>query len=60
MTNEELDSLLAFGEEESTRALKFKEREQYQFWQGWIAALQRVIERQHRFDVSLEIPVLKK
>ena len=60
MTDEELDSLLAYGEEESTRALKFKEREQYQFWQGWIAALQRVINRQNRFDVEVEFPVFKK
>jgi hypothetical protein len=34
--------LLAYGEEESTNALTRKDRDQYQFWQGWCAALSRV------------------
>ena len=34
--------LIAYGQAESTNALKAKDREQYQFWQGWLSALYRV------------------
>lgn len=37
-----IDCLKAYGETEATTALMGKDREQYQFWQGWLAALQRV------------------
>jgi hypothetical protein len=33
---------MAFGQEEATNALKAKDRDQYQFWQGWNAALSRL------------------
>jgi hypothetical protein len=37
-----IGDLLAYGHEEATNALKRQDRDQYQFWQGWNAALQRV------------------
>jgi hypothetical protein len=37
-----IGDLRAYGEAEATNALKAKDRDQYQFWQGWNAALQRV------------------
>ena len=37
-----IGDLLAYGQEESTNALKAKDRDAYQFWQGWTAALSRV------------------
>jgi hypothetical protein len=33
---------MAYGEEEAANALTRKDRDRYQFWQGWNAALQRV------------------
>jgi hypothetical protein len=39
---EKVGDLLAYGEEESAHALRRKDRDQYQFWQGWNAALQRL------------------
>lgn len=37
-----VDYLQAYGEEESTLALTRKDRDQYQFWSGWLAALDRI------------------
>ena len=42
MSAETIDALKAFGEEERDNALKRKDREQYQFYSGWCAALDRV------------------
>ena len=36
-----IGDLLAYGREESTNALKAKDRDSYQFWQGWNSALER-------------------
>jgi len=38
-----VESLRAYGEEEAARALHQKDRDQYQFWQGWNAALDRLL-----------------
>ena len=35
--------LKAYGDEEVANALKAKDREQYQFWQGWNSALDRIL-----------------
>jgi hypothetical protein len=43
--------LEAYGNEESTNALKAKDREQYDFWQGWCASLARL-------DALLSAPVV--
>lgn len=39
---EVLFSLKSYGQQEATAALQRKDRDQYQFWQGWNAALERV------------------
>lgn len=36
-----IGDLQAYGREESTNALKAKDKESYQFWEGWDAALRR-------------------
>jgi hypothetical protein len=47
MTDEStaVGDLLAYGQGMSTDALIARDREQYQFWQGWTAALERVCGR---------------
>ena len=40
---ESIDSLMAFGEGEQEGRRKAGDREQYQFYGGWVAALQRVL-----------------
>jgi len=42
LSPEAVSDLLAYGEEEATHALTRQDRDQYQFWQGWNAALQRL------------------
>lgn len=39
---ENIDSLIAYGEQERESARVGKDREQYQFYSGWISALERV------------------
>jgi predicted RNA-binding Zn-ribbon protein involved in translation (DUF1610 family) len=43
-----VDALIAYGQGESTAALETKNREQYQFWAGWLSALERVAARAPR------------
>jgi hypothetical protein len=40
---EQVEQLRAFGEEERDTALRAKNREQYQLYAGWVAALDRVL-----------------
>jgi hypothetical protein len=41
---EAIGDLRAYGEEETVNALRRKDRDQYQFWQGWNAALDRAVK----------------
>ena len=38
-----VEALKAYGDDEIGKALARRDRDQYQFWQGWDAALQRVL-----------------
>ena len=46
--------LLAYGDQEATNALRAKDREHYQFWQGWCEALKKI--RLSSSSLSVEPP----